>query len=198
MSDIAPQNVTRQPRLLHMEVMNLQTGDVWLCQEPVTIEQFKAMQVAPPLMKSGCTTSTFDSAHFLRSPGAAADGPLETCTVDGRAFSRVARAVRFGGLSKGAAPTLVKVEKHHAMTFARDREVALAQLPDGQFYVQQTECMPGKSFAAPSDWRLFKLALDADWTLLVPPPVSVYFFPSLRSFQGPIAPGTLPGELSPT
>ncbi len=183
---VPPENVTRQPRLPHMEVMNPQTGDVWLCQEPVVLAQFKALRVAPPLMKSGFTTGAMDAAHFLRSPGAAADGPLETCIVDGLTFARVARVVRFGGIPRGDLPSLMKVDKHHSMTFAGGRDVTLARLPDGQLYVEQTECVPGKTFTAPADWHLSSLRLAADWTVLLPSPVDAWFFASLRSFLGPV------------
>jgi hypothetical protein len=186
--ELAPQNVTQAPRELHMEVMNVQTGEVWLCQAPITHEDFKALRVAPPLMKSGCTSASFDAAHFLRSPGAATEGPLETCTIDGRRFAKVARVVRFGGFPKGELPTLVRVEKHHAMTFAAGREVTLAQLPDGQFYVQQTEPLPGRSFVLPPGWRISTLPLARDWTVLAAPPADVYFFASMRSFLGPVVP----------
>src|ERR1044071_10431798 len=108
----APQNITREPRLPHMELLNLQTGDVWMCQQPVTYDEFKAFQVAAPLIKSGCTAASFDAAHFLRSPEATADGPLDTQVFDGREFSRVARPLRFGAL-RPDVPTLVKVQKHH-------------------------------------------------------------------------------------
>ncbi len=192
MAEIATDNVTIAPRLPHMEVMNPQSGEVWLSQEPITFEQFKALRVAPPLVKSGCTSASFDAAHFLRSPGAATDGPLERCVVDGRTFVRVARALTFSG--KG--PMLVKVQKHHVMTFAIGTEVAVARLPDGNLYVQQTESVPGKTFAPPADWRVARMRLDEGWTVFVPPPVSVWFFPSLASFQGPVAQASVPAPLA--
>jgi hypothetical protein len=191
MTDIARHNVTVSPRELHVEIMNPQTGDVWLLQDPITVEQFKALRVAPPLVKSGCAAGSFDAAHFLRSPGAEQDGPLEICEVDGRTFVRVARALAFSG--KG--PMLVKVQKHHVMTFAKGREVTIARVPDGGLYVQQTESVPGKTFEAPADWQLHRATLSEDWTVLVPPPVSVFFFPSLASFQGPLADASLPAAL---
>ena len=98
MLEIAQQNVTVEPLQPHVELMNPQTGDVWLCQAPISYEEFKALKVAAPLVKSGCTSGSFDAAHFRRSPGAAIDGAVETYVVDGRNFSRVARVVKFGGL----------------------------------------------------------------------------------------------------
>src|SRR5581483_3492403 len=191
MIEIAPQNVTLEPRRPHMEVMNPQTGDVWLSQEPISFEEFKSLRVVPPLVKSGCATAAFDAAHFLRSPGADADGPLERCVVDGRNFVRVARALAFSG----RGPMLVKVQKHHVTTFAKGNEVTFARLPDGGLYVQQTESVPGKTFVPPPEWRVARAKLAADWTVFVAPPVSVWFFPSLASFQGPIPADALPSEL---
>jgi hypothetical protein len=185
MPEVPSQNVTREPRALHLEVMNVQTGDVWLCQAPITLEAVKALRVEAPFIKSGCTAGSFDAAHFTRSPGAGSDGALDTCVIDGVTFARVARALRFGGL-KPDRPTLVSVEKHHVVTFAAGSEVALARLPDGQLYVQQTEPVPGRAFTPPADWQLETRRLQAPWTVQVPPPVSVYFFASLCSFMGPV------------
>ena len=185
-----PENVTRNPRQAHMEVMSPATGDVWLLQDPVSMEEFKSLRVEPPLVKIGFTAASMDSAHFCRSPGAGADGPVETREIGGRRFARIARVRKFGGF---AART--EVEKHHRVTFDAGRAVTLARLPDGLLYVEQTDCMPGKSFQPPADWQMVTLKLTQPWSLQVACPVSVYFFDSLRSFQGPVAPEWLPGRV---
>jgi hypothetical protein len=186
------ENVTRSPREGHMEVLNPVTGDVWLLQEPITFEDYKALKVEPPLVKSGFGRGAMDAAYFQRSPGVSEDGPVETKTIDGRIFSRVARVRRFAGLSRGAAPTEVQVEKHHVLQFEAGRTVTLARLPDGHFYVEQTEASPGTPFAAPEGWRLFEFSLTARWTVELPCPARVQFFSSLRSFAGPLDSDALP------
>ena len=194
---IAPENVTARPRQPHTEVMDVQRGDVWLCQQPITLDEVKAMKVEPPLVKSGVGTGAMDSAHFLRSPGAAEEGPLETRSIDGRSFARVARVRSFGGFPRGRAPTLIEVEKHHVLGFDAGRALNLAKLPDGQFYVEQTESIPGRDFVVPADWQMYTLALDAAWQVQLPCPSRVHFFASLRSFAGPIALDLLPGTPRP-
>ena len=188
------ENVTRSPRQAHMEVMNPATGDVWLLQDPISIEEFTSLRVEPPWVKVGFTTASMDSAGFRRSPGADADGPVETREIGGRRFARVAKVRKFGGFAAGAVPTRIEVEKHHLVGFDAGRTITVARLPDGQFYVEQTECMPGKSFEPPADWQMFTLRLTEPWSLQIACPVSVYFFRSLRSFQGPVAPEWLPGR----
>ena len=63
---------------LHMEIMNAATGDVWLAQKPVTDVQFEALVPPPGFQKGGIGQASVDTAYFRRSPGASADGPVET------------------------------------------------------------------------------------------------------------------------
>lgn len=191
------ENVTRHPRRTHMEILDPRGGDVWLLQEPVTIEEFKALKVDPPLFKSGLAAAAMDSAWFGRSPGADADGPLETRLIGGRRFARVARVRRFAGLPRGDAPALLSVEKHHVLGFEAGRRLVAALLPDGRYYIEQTEARPGRPFAPPADWKLCTLRIDAPWSLRLNCPASVYFFASLRSFCGPLAAGELPAAAEP-
>lgn len=193
----APENVTHEPRRPHMEVMNPATGDVWLLQEPLNAEDYAAVQLEPPFVKSGFTSGAMDAAWFSRSPGAAAEGPLETRVLGGRTFARVAKVRRFTGLAPGNGPTLVRVEKHHVLTFAAGRAVAVVRLPAGHCYVEQTEAIPGRGFVAPAGWRLAALTLTAPWTVRFDGVADVWFFTSLRSFIGPLAVANLPGLLTP-
>lgn len=186
------QNQTREPRRLHMELMDFQHGDVWLLQEPVTVEEFKALAVEPPMIKSGMTSGAMDCAGFARSPGADTDGALETRQFGGRVFARVARVRRFGGLPRGPAPTLIKVEKDHILGYDAGRTLSVALLPDGHYYVEQTEPRPGQEFVTPAGWQLLTLRLDRPWVLRVASPADVYFFSSLRSFIGPLDLSQLP------
>ena len=189
----APHNVTVEPRLLHMEIFDPRTADVWLHQHPVTQAQYDAFRPEPPMMKSGIGRSAMDYAHFLRSPGADSDGPLEQRTIGGLPCVRVARPLGFRGFSPGDAPTRLKVDKHHVLGFAAGSVVRVAQLPDGAFYVQQTVSATDVRVPVPADWKMHELRPASTWTVYLGSPVAVYFFRNLSSFLGPMPTAALPG-----
>ncbi len=197
-SHIPPENITLEPTRPHMEVIDTRTGDVWLHQSPTTLAAFKALQPEPPFIKSGLGTAAMDLAYFLRSPGATADGPLETRMIAGLQWSRVARPVEFRGLAAGDAATRVVVDKHHVIGWNTDSVLHIARLPDGHFYLQQTAAIEGRATVIPSDWEMFALTLDRPWSVAIGnPPAAAYFFRSACSFIGPLGAAQLPGVLQP-
>lgn len=189
---IPSENVTQAPRELHMEMFNAQTGDVWLNQSPVTMDEYKAFKPAPPFMKSGIGRSSFDTAHFRRSPGAAEDGPLETCEVGGMRWARVAKPKNFRGMRGGDAPTLITVEKHHVLGYAAGTRLHLVRLPDGSWYLEQTVSADGSVVAPPAEWAMHSIELAQPWQMDFGCPVQVFFFRNLRSFIGPLREDQLP------
>lgn len=196
-STIAPENITIEPRLPHMEVFDPTTGQVWLHQSPITAEQFNAFKPEPPYMKSGMGCSAMDVAYFLRSPGAQIDGPLETRMIGGLMWARVARPIKFKGFNPGLAPTLINVDKHHVIGFEAGTTIHIARLPDGQFYIQQTATASNSPNVDPEDWDMFTLVLDQPWSVPLCTPAVIYFFRNLRSFAGPYSADRFPGALRP-
>lgn len=187
-------NVTVSPRELHMEVFDSRTADVWLCQRPVTVAEYRELPVGAPYVKSGLARSAMDFAWFLRSPGAAAEGPLDGRIIGGLPMVRVARPLDFKGFAAGDAPTRLQIDKHHVIGFNAGTRALLVQLPDGAFYVQQTVGAGPLRIPIPADWNLCELKSPAPWSICLPSPVTVYFFRNLTSFQGPVTREQLPGE----
>lgn len=184
---VPARNVTQAPRELHMEVMDPRTFDVWLHQHPVSLGDYQAFRPEPPYFKSGIAAGAMDRAWFLRSPGASADGALETRAIGGREFVRVARPLDFRGLAKGDAPTRLLIDKHHVLAFAAGSKVRVARLPGGQWYVQQTLAATGSgAIAPPPDWELHIITPAQDWIVRAPTPATVYFFRNLDSYIGPV------------
>jgi hypothetical protein len=190
--NVPEQNVTVDPRQLHMEVFDARTGDVWLQQAPVSEDDYRAFRPEPPYVKSGLARSAMDAAHFLKSPGAPADGALETRIIGGRSLVRVARPLNFRGLSRGDAPTRLEVDKHHRLGFDAGTLVRLALLPDGRFYVQQTVTAGPERLPVPADWTMHLLRPRERWWVYLGSPVTVYFFRNLTSFMGPLTREQLP------
>ena len=193
-ASIPEQNVTVSPLELHMEILNPRTADVWLCQEPLTMEDYRAFKPEAPFIKSGIGRSAMSFAYFLRSPGATEDGPLEQCEMGGRRFVRVARPIKFRGLAPGQAPTKLSIDKHHVIGYAAGERVPFVRLPDGQYYVQQTRSADGSVLPLPDDWRPCHVDLTQDWAVSLPSPPTVYFFTNLQSFQGPVSEADLPRD----
>jgi hypothetical protein len=196
-SGVPAPNVTVAPRELHMEIFDSRTADVWLCQRPVTAAEYQALQPEPPYVKSGLARSAMDFAWFLRSPGALADGPLESRIIGGLPMVRVARPLDFRGFAAGDAPTRLTIDKHHLIGFNAGTRARLVQLPDGAFFVQQTVSAGPVSIPLPADWKAFELRSEARWSVCLGAPVTVYFFRNLSSFQGPLTREQLPGEPKP-
>ena len=183
---LPPRNRTLAPRELHLELMDPRSFDVWLCQSPVTAAQVKAFKPEAPYLKSGAAHAAMDAAWFLRSPGAACEGELESRSIGGLEFVRVARPLGFKGLAPGASPTRVEVDKHHVLRFAAGRALMFAKIGDNWF-VQQTVRSDGEAFAPPADWMMRLVLLNRDWEVRLPAPATVWFFRNLDSFAGPVA-----------
>lgn len=192
-SAVPAHNVTVAPLDLHMEILDTRTADVWLHQQPVTEDEYRAFKPEPPYVKSGLGRSGMDVAWFRRSPGADADGPLERRIVCDREFVRVARPRQFRGLQQGDAPTRLVIEKHHVIGFNAGTRVHIAKLDDG-YYVLQTMAPDRSIIPEPADWALFHVDLEQPWVCDLGCPVTVYFFRNLRSFQGPLTAEQLPAQ----
>lgn len=190
-------NVTVDPRALHMEVLDPRTADVWLYQQPISEAQYREFRPEPPYVKSGLGRAAMDHAHFRRSPGASADGALETRLIGGLLLARVARPLDFRGLARGDAPTTLRVDKHHVLGYAPGTAVRLARLPDGAFFVQQTVAAGAARVPVPPEWTMFVLRPRAPWTVELPSPVTVHFFRNLSSFAGPLRHEDLPVDPEP-
>ena len=178
---------------LHMEIMNAATGDVWLAQQPVTDVQFEALVPPPGFQKSGIGQASVDAAYFRRSPGASADGPVETMEVDGLCFARVARPVRFEPGHRGL--WVAYIDKYHRVLFKAGRSIEIMDCGDGNDYLQQVSRGRGPILAAlgisterqlPQGWSVRTVTLAKDLLVELPNPARVVFFSNGDSFQGPL------------
>lgn len=196
-SPITPESITQEPLKPHMEVMDTSSGDIWLHQPPTTLAAYDALKPEAPYIKSGIACAAMDFAYFLKSPGADVEGPLETRTIGGLEWSRVARPLDFHGFNSGPTPTLIQVDKHHVIGFTAGSTLRLARLPDGKFYIQQTRSAWHGKDVYPTDWALFTLVLEQPWSIYLDSPSPIYFFRNLRSFAGAFDADVFPGDPQP-
>ena len=181
--------VNRVPhiRARMMEVMDHASGEVWLSLDEVTPAQAKALEIGPGMVKYGPAVSSMDLAWFDRSPGAGADGPLMERMIGGLRFRLVAKPGKFAPLPGGSGVEAM-VDKHHCVVFSAGRALEFLISPDGSAFVEQVDALPdSKPIELPPGFSLRRLTLSKPWIFRAPRPAKAYFFfPSLRSFQGPV------------
>ena len=181
--------VNRVPylRAKMMEVMDHATGEVWMSLDEVTPAQAKALEIGSRMVKYGPAVSSMDLAWFDRSPGAGADGPLAEREIGGLRFRLVAKPGKFTPLPGGSGVEAM-VDKHHCVVFAAGRDLEFLINPEGSAFVEQVDALAdSKPIELPPGFSLRRLTLTKPWVLRAPRPAKAYFFfPSYRSFQGPI------------
>ena len=181
--------VNRVPhiRAKMMEVMDNATGEVWLSLDEVTPAQAKALEMGPGMVKYGPAVSSMDLAWFERSPGAGVDGPLAERVIGGLRFRLVAKPGKFAPLAGGSGVETM-VDKHHCVVFSAGRTLELLIDSEGAAFVEQVDALAdSKPFECPPGFSLRRLTLSKPWVFKAPHPTKAYFFfPSLRSFQGPV------------
>lgn len=70
------------------EIRNDQTGEVWLCQQPITHEEFKSLPLPNGFSRVGIGRAAHDVAYFPRSPHATEESLVNIMEVDNRIFQR--------------------------------------------------------------------------------------------------------------
>jgi hypothetical protein len=172
-----------------MELMNLETRDVWLSASPVAREFFASLPVSPPWIKLGIANGGMDAAGFRRSPGAEADGPLDAREFGGHRFIRVARPEKPALPTIPGGPTKLLVHKHHTVAFKAGTKLRILENADGARFVEASR---GRGASDPSllkleeGMRIIEIELSCPWTVDIPAPATVYFFPTIDVFHGPI------------
>lgn len=174
------------------EIMDRATFGVWLSNDPISPDEYAALQVPAGFRKSGVGRSQHDAAFFRRPPGADADGPLERVQVDGRWFSLVARP---GAPEPGFEGVMVlPVFKSHNVLFLAGRTLEVIDTADGMtllpqatgshLHRQRTEPVPRRM---PGEWTSRHVTIAEDLLVELPCPARVAIFDNGDIFHGPAA-----------
>ena len=174
----------------YMEITELANRTVWLCQQPISYEEGKALKLPEGFVITGIGESAHDAAFFPRSPDATEDGPLETMKVGERTFSKVGMP---GKLESGFKDVLVlPVYKYHKVLFKAGRTIEILTMEDGKDYVPNVyglKAMFGKTpkeRILPVGWSVREVTLHEDLILEIPNPARVCFFKTGSGFHGPV------------
>lgn len=178
---------------LHGELFEMETGRVWLAQAPMTREQYEALELPDGWTRTGIGESVADAAYFSRSPGAAADGPVETREIGGVRFSFVARPGAPEMPARGVF--VLDVDKHHHLLYRAGKTIEIMTFGDGADYVPlvRKAVMGGRGpevltrpRVLPDGWSVRTVTLSKDLVVDLPAPTRVCFFTCGDSFQGPL------------
>lgn len=174
-------------RELFMEVMDTETGLVWMSAAPVQMADFEALDVEAPLVKVSCALASMDRAAFQFSPAAPGESVRQR-EISGRLYINVAapRDQRPSPLPGG--PVQISVDKAHVLGFEAGRDVVILRLPEGDFVETVGDDCADNALVLPEGGELLKLELDRAWLVELPSPTRAFFWfdQGMRSFQGPV------------
>lgn len=169
-----------------MEVMDTSTGLVWMSAAAVEQADFEALEVEEPLVKVGCAPAAMDCAAFQYSPGDP-DAPVLERVISGRLYINVAAPLGQTPATLPDGPVEISVNKAHVVGFEAGRTVAVLSLPEGDFVEVIGDDAADGSLVLPEGGVLKQIELSQSWIVSLPTPTRTFFwFPSLRSFQGPV------------
>lgn len=177
-------------RNLHMEVVEVATGRVWMSLNPVTAEDYDILleTLDASLRGIGIGTAAMDAALFLYSPGGTGE-PVREREIAGRRFINVAipgePAVHPGGLMR------ILVDKAHVLGYEAGRKLNFLTTPEGEFVEVVGHADHDDELPLPAGASLTTIELNAPWVVSLPTSTVTFFHFSqgMRSFQGPV---TLP------
>ena len=169
-----------------MEIMDTRDMSVWMCMEPVTEEQYQAIQPEAPWMKSGRAPASMDMAAFAHSPGHPDEFRTTECC--GLTFRNVAVPIDFNPtIFAQKGPIRLLVSKHHILGFKAGRELTVMDLDGEQFVELIGTDKHDADLELPEGASLRKVKLDSPLVVRLPTPTVTHFwFGKGRSFQGPL------------
>ena len=184
----------------HAEVLEVSTRTVWQSVEPISREEFAALNLPVGVVAVGIGCGVMDTHYFRQSPNAAAPGPMRDRIIEGHRFVHCANPPAAGPekpIPNG--PVRLMVEKHHTIIFEAGRDLSIIRSKTGADFIQVISASPegggllqghaveADHFELPSGWQLRSVPVTKRTTIDLPNPTEAWFFANGSSFQGPIA-----------
>ncbi len=179
-------------RNLHMEVVEVATGRVWMSVDPATTQDYDILldNLDESLRGVGVGGAAMDAALFRYSPDGEGE-PVRERDIGGRRFINVAvpgePTLQPGGMMK------ILVNKAHVVGYEAGRKLTILGSPEGDFVEVVGNADHDKALPLPEGASLKTIELHAPWVVSLPTPTVTFFHfgSGIRSFQGPV---TLPQE----
>jgi hypothetical protein len=178
-------------RNMHMEVIETQTGLVWMSVEPGTQQDFDSLELDDSLRGVGLGAAVMDAALFQHSPSAEGE-PVRERMIGGHRFINVAIPGQATPLSGGMIELMVN--KAHVVGYAAGRTLVILSTPEGDFVEVVGDADLDHQLILPEGANLHTIVLKEPWVVPLPTPTKTLwrFGENLRSFQGPV---TLPAAV---
>lgn len=177
-------------RNLHMEVIEVASGRVWMSVEPATREDYDVLLegLDETMRGIGIGAANMDAALFQYSPDGEGESVRERL-IDGRRFINV--AIPGDSTSLPGGMTQIMVNKAHILGFEAGRTLAILSLPQGNFVEVVGSAENDDQLPLPDGANVKYIELQEPWLVVLPAPTTTLwdFSFGMRSFQGPV---TLP------
>ena len=190
MQEQLPQGGVAVPpgRNMHMEVVEVANGRVWMSADPATQQDYEALLevLGDSLRGIGIGVASMDAALFRYSPDGEGD-PVRERDIGGRRFINVAipgkPTVHPGGMMQ------IMVNKAHVLGYEAGRTLTIMSSPEGDFVEVVGNADHDEELPLPDGASLKTIELQEPWIVPLPTPTTTFFYmgTSLRSFQGPVA-----------
>jgi hypothetical protein len=175
-------------RDMHMEVIDTQTGLVWMSVEVVTKQDFDNLELDDTFRPVGIAAARMDAALFRHSPDGEGE-PVRERVISGHHFINVAAPGAAKPLPGGMIELMVN--KAHVIGFDAGRRLVILSMPEGDFVELVGDADQDHQLPLPEGASLRTIELQEPWVVPLPNPTKTLwrFGEKLRSFQGPV---TLP------
>jgi hypothetical protein len=169
-----------------LERMDDGTLRAWVSADPMTLEQFEAIDLPVNWIKNQPRESSVDGGNFAASPGA---DEIVYEEYFGFRWFHSATVVEVGvpvddeGLLSGAL-----VEKVHEISYEPGSTVIALVSPDGETYVRigRDAGRATDDPTLPTGWEIVEIDVPDGYTTMLPVPTLVIRTDNEDSFQGPV------------
>lgn len=174
-------------RDLHMEILEVATGQVWMSLEVVTQEEFSDLELGTEYVPVGIGSASMDAALFQYSPNAEGE-PVRERSISGYRFINVAQpgemvpSVIEGGYSE------IPVNKAHVIGFEAGSSVSVLHTANGDYVGVVGTSEADAQYSLPQGERIEHYTLSCNWVVPLPVPTRTlwWFKGGMRGFQGPV------------
>lgn len=170
-----------------LERMDDGTLRAWISADPMTLEQFEAIELPPAWIKNQPRESSVDGGAFDASPGA---DEIVYEEYFGFRWFHSATVVEVGvpvddeGLLAGSL-----VEKVHEISYEPGSTVIALVSPDGETYVRigRDAGRATDEATLPTGWAIDEIDVPDGYTTMLPVPTLVIRTDNQDSYQGPVS-----------
>ena len=172
---------------LHMEVIDITSGLVWMSYEAVTEADYLGLELGDSLRGVGIAHAAMDTSQFQYSPGAPEE-PVRERMIGGHRFINVAQTKLLKAPVQHGNMKEIMVEKAHVIGFDAGRSLTILSLPEGDFVEVVGSAENDYQLVLPEGASLKQITLQQPWVVILPNPTQTIwsFAPQMRSFQGPV------------